>query len=836
MSACVPGHLLRFALRRRGPAFCSWLLLWLLACTISWAGAQTIAEPQPRPVSFTVADENGVAVPFAQVTLTLEQDSTVLRAESDMAGRGQFPSVLPGVYLLRVQKEGFYELKVPSFRPDPANPVELVITHQQEVKETIDVVESPTAVDPAQTANDQGLSSREIVNVPYPTSRDIRNALPFIPGVVNDTNSQAHIAGGATYQNLNLLDGFNITDPVSGLLNMRLSADAIRAINVKSSRFSPTYGKASAGVLSFLTGMGDDKYRFSATNFIPSAQFRKGVNFDKWVPRVTASGPLKRGKAWFYDAADTEYILSIVKELPDGADTNPNWRVSNLSKVQVNLSPANILTGSFLYNRYHADHAGLSRFSPEETTQSQNTAAYLGTLKDQHYFGSGILLETGVGYNQFDDRERPLGSLPYEITPSGPRGSYFKFTKGQSRRLQLLANLYLPPISLAGKHSLTFGFDSDHVAFDRFITRQPFSVVRSDGTVFRRVVFAGDTHINDKDNLEIGAFGQDRWSISDRLLIEVGLRFDWDEILRRPSPAPRVAASYLLTADGKTKLSAGFGAFYDATNLELLGRPFEGPRFDTFFGADGVTRISPPVVTSFFVDQSRLYAARFLNYSVEVERNIGRSLYLTAEYLRKRGNHGPVYVNSTGAFTGIFDLRSIREDHYDAAQFTVRKTFSRDHAIFVAYTQSSARSNAVLDFSIDNPVFGLQGPGPLPWDTPHRVISWGWLPIPHFKSWDFAYSADWRSGFPFSVVNQYQQIVGDLNSHRLPDYFSLNAFVEYRFALRNHNLALRGGFDNITDHSNVAAVDNNIDSPSFLTFSTFSHRSFVGRIRFLGKK
>jgi hypothetical protein len=47
---------------------------------------------------------------------------------------------------------------------------------------------------------------------------------------------------------------------------------------------------------------------------------------------------------------------------------------------------------------------------------------------------------------------------------------------------------------------------------------------------------------------------------------------------------------------------------------------------------------------------------------------------------------------------------------------------------------------------------------------------------------------------------------------------------------------LRGGIDNITDHENPYVVNNDIDSPQFLTFSAFEGRAFTSRIRLLGRK
>ena len=101
---------------------------------------------------------------------------------------------------------------------------------------------------------------------------------------------------------------------------------------------------------------------------------------------------------------------------------------------------------------------------------------------------------------------------------------------------------------------------------------------------------------------------------------------------------------------------------------------------------------------------------------------------------------------------------------------------------------------------------------------------------------DLAYSLEARSGFPFNVTNDLQQLVEPPGTRRFPSYFALNLFVEKRFHAFGRYWALRGGFENITDHANPAVVNADIDSPHFLTFSALQGRAFTTRIRLLGKK
>jgi hypothetical protein len=104
------------------------------------------------------------------------------------------------------------------------------------------------------------------------------------------------------------------------------------------------------------------------------------------------------------------------------------------------------------------------------------------------------------------------------------------------------------------------------------------------------------------------------------------------------------------------------------------------------------------------------------------------------------------------------------------------------------------------------------------------------------KGLDFAYSLEWRDGYPFSVVNQDQKLIGSPNSRRFPDYFSLNTQVERRFRPFGFQWTLRAGFNNLTGRDNTTVVNNHADSPPFLTFGGIQHRTLTGRIRFLGQQ
>jgi len=116
------------------------------------------------------------------------------------------------------------------------------------------------------------------------------------------------------------------------------------------------------------------------------------------------------------------------------------------------------------------------------------------------------------------------------------------------------------------------------------------------------------------------------------------------------------------------------------------------------------------------------------------------------------------------------------------------------------------------------------------WDTPQRVVSSGWTPIP---LWGLLLSEffEYRTGFPFSVLNDQQQLVGAPNRMRFPNYFSLNLGLEKRFLFRGHEWAVRVTGVNISGHANPDMVVNNRNAPNYLTFAGGQRRAFTVRVR-----
>jgi hypothetical protein len=608
---------------------------------------------------------------------------------------------------------------------------------------------------------------------------------------------------------------------------VRVNPDSLRKINVVNSRYTAMYGQGSGGLTDFSIQDGDNHFRFNATDFIPTVQNVKGITFNNWTPRAYFSGPIVRDKVWFNISHEGEFDNNIIKQLPDGADTNTVWRSSDLVRLRMNLAQGNVLTASFLANPLDSDNVGITALDPVSVSTNVQTIIYLATLKDQITIAQGTLLEFGAGFHWTDTTSVPQGFSPYVFAPTGREGNFFETTDATSERTQGFANLYLKPWHGWGSHQVTIGGRIDRVFLHQFDIRGPIQFVDAANTLLRQITFQNVPSFG-LSTLESAAFVQDRWSARDRLVIEAGARWDRDSFLEQNMFSPRLAGAYLLDRASETKISAGVGIYYDRTNLSLVSQANQGSLTDVFLAPAPLT-----IQSAFIVNPSQLSMPRYVNWSVGLERRLPKNVYVKLEFLSRHGVHGWAYVTQP---SGNFLLEDTRQDRYDGVQITLRKEFKRGYPFLVSYARSNARSNQTIDFSLDNFIFGAQQPGPLPWDAPNLLQSWGSSPLFwKLKKFDIAYSVLWRTGFPFFAVNQFGEIASTPGEFRFPDYFSLNVAVERQFNFKGYRWAARIGVNNITNSLNAVTVDNNVNSPTFLEFFGFGHRTLVGRIRFLGR-
>jgi len=802
-------------------------------------------------VTGRVVDETGEGVAGARIELRATDTASPIVASSDIAGNFKLVLAETGVYQVLAERQGFFVFRSAGQRFD-SSIGQLVITlnHQREFSERVDVVASPPAIDPQQPAARKVIDTAEIISLPFNGSQDYRNSISLLNGVVQDTAGQYHLTGGAASQTSYSLDGFNVANPVTGLLDARVNVESVQFLNVETSRMSAENGRGSAGDVQLETKMGDDRLRFGATNFIPGVSSVGGFHLNHWTPRLEISGPIRKGRAWFHNGADLYYSNDTIHGLPRGQNRTSGATFSDLGRFQVDITPANVMTGGILINLTDNSRYGLSYLNPAESTTNTRQMLLMSTIRDQQYLSGGALLEAGFSDTRGFLHSSPQGDQLFEITPTGNHGNYFEDLNRHFYRQQAVSNLFLPTVRLAGTHQVKFGVDFERESFHQQTNRHDYELLDDMGNVTRFVTFSGDPFERRK-NFEGAQYVQDHWTVHEGLALEAGIRAEWNEIVRDYEMAPRFSVAWAPSSLAQTKFSAGWGVYYDALALQTVAQPAQ-TSYATFYLPGG--DIMGPVPTTFQVEDRLLKVPYYRTASVSAERRLPRELYLRVTYTHRTGAHGLVFGPLAPAPPpgqpflqgNSYLLSDNRRDRYDGFDISVKHTFARQYEWFIGYTRSRSRTNEAIDYSLENPIFALQAPGPLPWDAPNRIHLWGWAPMPQrsLPGWaklltrhtNASLIAEYRTGFPFNVVDQNGFLVGAPESMRYPIYFTANLALERTFPAVRYLWALRCGVDNLTDHRNPTTVENVVGTPQYLTFYRGPTRALDVRLRFLGKK
>jgi hypothetical protein len=804
-------------------------------------------ETRPQTAAFDlrgqVIDENGQPVPRVEVNRRSETELSQT-IYTDAAGRFELRLEGAPQARLSLSKPGFFRIDNRQLELVPGvNEVTLTLNHETELQEQVEVQSQPVQIDPDTTSHQETLVRHEILNAPVPSSHDLQQYLNTLPQVVADVNGSVHVAGARQGQTEVLLDGFEINDPATGAFNSRVDVDAVRSVTINTGGYGAEYAHASAAILELDTQSGDDKLRFDVTNFIPDVNFQQGMHFGNWYPRASISGPIKMGRVWFSDALSIQHGFILLKELPAGQNIDTQWSGDNLFRAQANLTSRNILEGSFLVNRWADPRQGLGVFSPLSTTNNYNARRYFVSVKDQIWVGR-TLFDLGAAVDTGTSDSKPQGFVPYVVSPSSTSGNYFQAYTQNSRRLQLVGNMTTGALDFFGKQTLSAGWNAAGVDFSQQATRREIDFERANSSLSDRATFTnrsgtGGPAAIQLANTQIGGYAQDLWRPLKPIVFSVGVRTDWDRFLHENVVQPRIAMNWVPAEDGRMKFTLAWGKHYQPLNLSVLGLAYDQLRIDQFYippptsclppvSCPAPVAAGPPIVTSFLAPRNELQQPRSYNTTAEWQERFFKKTFFGLSYLLRESRDG--FAWETQPAGGPLVLHNNRQDRYISGEVWLRHSFGDNAQIEVDYTRSRASSNEVLDPNLATLILASQQPGPLLWDAPHRVVSSGWTPTP---VWGLLLSGffEYRTGFPFSVLNEQQQLVGAPNRLRFPNYFNLNIGLEKRFRFQGHEWAVRVTAANITGHNNPNSVVNNIDGPNFLTYAGGQGRAFTLRLR-----
>jgi hypothetical protein len=192
------------------------------------------------------------------------------------------------------------------------------------------------------------------------------------------------------------------------------------------------------------------------------------------------------------------------------------------------------------------------------------------------------------------------------------------------------------------------------------------------------------------------------------------------------------------------------------------------------------------------------------------------------------------------ASEGLLFLQNSGRSRYRELQAVARFRFQEGRNIYLSYVRSQSLGN-LNDFNTyfgnqKHPVIRPDEYGKQPYDVPHRLLFWGDFGLP----FDIVATPvlDWRSGFPFSLLNEQQDFVGPRNEGgRFPQLVTLDLLVTKGLSIpfRGKKYKGRAGFTvfNIMNHWNPRDVQNNLDAQQFGTFYNSAERSVRLKFEFV---
>ena len=818
------------------------LALIILVVLLAYATPTTAKAQGGSIKGKVVADIPDQRKAIAGVVVELNGGPLAIKATevSDQEGQYVFTGLIAGDYVVSVEFQGFkkYEQKI-SVQID-ATVEQNILLQPLPLRESVTVTEDKMEASKTESTTAGVITTAVLRDAPL-IDQKFQDALPLLPGVVRGPDGNLNIKGTRPGQSGILVSSLNVTDPVTGHPAIELPLEAVETVNVYSNPYSAEYGKFTGAVTSIETRSGSNDWRYLVTGTLPRPRIRDShiYGIGAVTPRVAVGGPIKKDKLFFFQSFEYRFVRTNVPSLDD---LNEHLRdiqresFDSFSRVDYVINRNNRLTGSFSIFPQKLDYFNLNTFNPADTTANFHQRGWFLAFNEQATFKSGALLQSSFSVKQFDGDIFGNSGAPYRITPDRNFGGWFDRQHRESRRYEWLEIFNSAPRTWHGSHALKIGLNFSHTNFTGSANGSDVRIVRADGTTYQLLEYAGNGILEQRQQ-EYSVFVQDKWIINSRLVFDLGLRYDRDQIGKENNFAPRFGFVVLPTTSDRTVVRGGIGLFYDKIPLNIGAfEQYQDQRVTTF-GPDGLTIADGPRVFTNIspLDLKNPYSVAG---NVQVDHQLTARLLLRLAY-EERHTRRDFIVEPDSQLNALLLLNSGRT-RYRELQALTRFRFQEGRNIFLSYVRSQARGD-LNDYNthFGNSRHAVIRPneyGRQPFDAPHRLLFWGDFGFP--RSIVATPVVEWRSGFPFSLLNEQQDYVGPRNAGgRFPSLFTLDLLVTKGVKIPFRGKKYRGRVGvtvfNITNHWNPRDVQNNLASPAFGTFYNSPDRSFRTKFEFV---
>jgi len=778
-------------------------------------------------VFITDADGGRSVVPATKITL---DGPAHIEAQSDNDGKFAFGTVPAGSYTINANTSGMAATQGVVVMAGAVSLVQLEMKLEA-VTESTTVTASTNSVDTKKEPSGTNTIGESAVHNMPNIDEQFQSLLPLIPGVVRGPNGLINMKGARASQNGSLVNSADVTDPATGTTAINIPIDVVSSVQVLSTPYDPEYGRFTGAVSNVETRPGDfNKFRVSAQNLVARLRRVDGsiMGIAAFTPRMTVSGPIVKDRVAFTESVEYRYERDPVDSLPPLQSYNRTESFDSYTQFDVNISPKQTLTASFAIFPQHLDYYGLNTFTPLPSTPDLDERGYQAYVQHRYLTDSNDLLTSQVSFRRFDADLAPNSNGPYQLLVETTEGGFFNHQDRNTTRTEWEELYRSHPHHFLGSHELDTGTDFAHSSYDGRQQFLPVQIIGVAGYPLEQIQFGPASQFSVDQN-EIAWFVGDKWTVSNRLTLNLGLRFDRDSVTDSVNTAPRAGFILALTGDGKTLLKGGAGFFYDRVPLNIPAFPFLPERTLSELNPAGEV-VSSTAYANVISDGLRNPRSEVWN--LEVDRQVTSNFLVRVAYQQRNTVHD-LYLNpmASGA-TGILALSGVGSDFYKEFQVTGRYRVHRS-----TLNASYVRSRAYGDLNDFNQFFGNDPQaviqpnqrGRLNFDAPNRFLAWGEIAAPWKLT--FAPVLDIHTGFPYSTIDQSREFVGPRNELRFPRFVStdLQVWREIRLPIKEKHARIGFGVFNVFNRANYRDVQNDIASNRFGELFNGIGRTFHGK-------
>ncbi len=383
-------------------------LLCLLAASTAAVG-QTFGE-----ITGTVSDSTGAVVAAANVRATNTATSQTREATTNETGNFTIPFLAPGVYRVRVEKQGFKTATRGEVRLQVADSVRINFAVEVgSVSESIEVQGGAPLLTTENGSVGTVIDNRRIVELPL-NGRNYLQMVALSPNVSAEqgaggeaaarkggtrTEKSLSVAGARNQFNHYTLDGLENTDMSYNIYALQPSIDALQEFKIETGVYSAEFGRGAVQI-NVATKPGSNEFHGTVFEFVRSESMdaREYRQVGKRNPFLrnqfgyTLGGRIIRDKLFFLSnfetLRETKTLQGLVNVAPDrmrAGDFSASGRnifdpASRAFSTDAAGNPRAISAMPFPnnqipQNRFHPISLKLLEFYPRATTPGDNILA-----------------------------------------------------------------------------------------------------------------------------------------------------------------------------------------------------------------------------------------------------------------------------------------------------------------------------------------------------------------------------------------------------------------------------------------------------------------------------